>query len=57
MAVPLYNGEISPPEVRGSLVALQQMAIVTGIMVRTHPLQFSFRLLTHDQFLIGLILD
>lgn len=34
MAVPLYNGELSPPEVRGSLVALQQMAITTGIMVR-----------------------
>lgn len=33
MAVPLYNGEISPPEVRGSLIALQQMSIVTGIMV------------------------
>lgn len=25
MAVPLYNSEISPPEVRGSLVALQQL--------------------------------
>lgn len=33
MAVPLYNGELSPPEVRGSLIALQQMAIVTGIMI------------------------
>ncbi|KAJ6619789.1 general substrate transporter [Mycena sp. CBHHK59/15] len=33
MAVPLYNGEISPPEVRGSLVALQQLAITFGIMV------------------------
>ncbi|PWN47377.1 general substrate transporter [Violaceomyces palustris] len=33
MIVPLYNAEVSPPEIRGSLVALQQMAIVTGIMV------------------------
>jgi sugar porter (SP) family MFS transporter len=33
MAVPLYNSEISPPEVRGSLVALQQLAITFGIMI------------------------
>ncbi|KAF7316813.1 General substrate transporter [Mycena chlorophos] len=33
MAVPLYNSELSPPEVRGSLVALQQLAITFGIMV------------------------
>ncbi|KAJ7066987.1 general substrate transporter [Mycena amicta] len=33
MVVPLYNSEISPPEVRGSLVALQQLAITFGIMV------------------------
>ncbi|KAJ7773317.1 general substrate transporter [Mycena metata] len=33
MAVPLYNSEISPPEVRGSLVSLQQLAITFGIMV------------------------
>jgi len=33
MAVPLYNAEISPPEVRGSLVALQQLSIVFGIMI------------------------
>jgi len=33
MAVPLYNAELSPPEVRGSLVALQQLAIVIGIMI------------------------
>ncbi|KEP47671.1 putative MFS sugar transporter [Rhizoctonia solani 123E] len=33
MAVPLYNAELAPPEVRGSLVAMQQMSIVTGIMV------------------------
>ncbi|KAF5342615.1 hypothetical protein D9611_001585 [Ephemerocybe angulata] len=33
MAVPLYNAEIAPPEVRGSLVGLQQLAITFGIMV------------------------
>lgn len=33
MAVPLYNAEIAPPEVRGSLVALQQLAITFGIMI------------------------
>ncbi|KAL2007902.1 hypothetical protein VTN00DRAFT_7884 [Thermoascus crustaceus] len=33
MAVPMYNAEIAPPEVRGSLVALQQLAITFGIMV------------------------
>ncbi|KAF7116764.1 hypothetical protein CNMCM5793_005321 [Aspergillus hiratsukae] len=33
MSVPMYNAEIAPPEVRGSLVALQQLAITFGIMV------------------------
>ncbi|RXW21725.1 hypothetical protein EST38_g4122 [Candolleomyces aberdarensis] len=33
MAVPLYNAEIAPPEVRGSLVGLQQLAITFGIMI------------------------
>ncbi|KAI0787717.1 general substrate transporter [Fomes fomentarius] len=33
MAVPLYNAELAPPELRGSLVALQQLAITFGIMV------------------------
>jgi len=33
MAVPLYNAELAPAEVRGSLVALQQLAITFGIMV------------------------
>lgn len=31
--VPLYNAELAPPEVRGALVALQQLAITFGIMV------------------------
>ncbi|KAI9815950.1 MAG: hypothetical protein M1827_001942 [Pycnora praestabilis] len=33
MVVPMYNAEVAPPEVRGSLVALQQLAITLGIMV------------------------
>jgi len=33
MAVPLYNAELAPPEIRGSLVAMQQLSIVFGIMV------------------------
>lgn len=33
MIVPLYNAELAPPEVRGSLVALQQFAITFGILV------------------------
>eukprot|EP00041_Stephanoeca_diplocostata_P023744 m.589361 g.589361 ORF g.589361 m.589361 type:complete len:317 (-) comp22370_c0_seq1:142-1092(-) len=31
--VPLYNAEVAPKHVRGSLVALQQLAITFGIMV------------------------
>ncbi|PGH16033.1 hypothetical protein AJ79_02013 [Helicocarpus griseus UAMH5409] len=33
MCVPMYNAEIAPPEVRGSLVGLQQLAITFGIMI------------------------
>ncbi|KAI1254755.1 hypothetical protein MGN70_003770 [Eutypa lata] len=33
MIVPIYNSEVAPPEVRGALVALQQLAITFGIMV------------------------
>ncbi|KAF8853588.1 sugar transporter [Acephala macrosclerotiorum] len=33
MIVPMYNAEVAPPEVRGSLIALQQLAITFGIMV------------------------
>ncbi|KAK9452564.1 MFS glucose transporter mfs1 [Dipodascopsis uninucleata] len=33
MCVPLYLGEISPPNVRGSLVTLQQYGITIGIMI------------------------
>jgi len=33
MTVPMYNSEIAPPEIRGSLVGLQQLAITFGIMI------------------------
>ncbi|KAK2731559.1 hypothetical protein FQN55_004661 [Onygenales sp. PD_40] len=33
MVVPLYNAELAPPEVRGSLVSLQQLSITGGIMI------------------------
>lgn len=33
MVVPLYLSELAPPNIRGSLVALQQLAITIGIMV------------------------
>ncbi|RFU30271.1 hypothetical protein B7463_g6059, partial [Scytalidium lignicola] len=31
--VPMYNAEVAPPEVRGSLVGVQQLAICGGIMI------------------------
>ena len=33
MSVPMYNAECAPPEVRGLLVGLQQVAIEAGILV------------------------
>lgn len=33
MVVPLYNAEVAPAEIRGALVALQQLAITFGIMI------------------------
>jgi MFS family permease len=46
MVVPLYNAEISPPELRGSLVALQQLAICFGILVSPLPRMFTFDVYT-----------
>lgn len=34
MLVPMFNAELAPPGIRGSLVALQQLAITLGILVR-----------------------
>ena len=33
MLSPLYMAEISPPEVRGSLIAIEQFAIVLGVVI------------------------
>jgi sugar porter (SP) family MFS transporter len=33
MVVPVYNAEVSPKEIRGRLVSLQQLSITAGIMV------------------------
>jgi hypothetical protein len=33
MLAPLYMAEISPPELRGSLMALEQLSIVFGIVL------------------------
>ncbi|KAI8137384.1 general substrate transporter [Fennellomyces sp. T-0311] len=33
MLVPLYQSEIAPPEIRGSLVSLQQQAVTFGILI------------------------
>ena len=33
LIVPLYIAEIAPPRVRGRLVTLNQLAIVTGLLV------------------------
>ncbi|GAB1317759.1 Hexose transport-related protein [Madurella fahalii] len=33
MIIPIYNSEVSPPEVRGALVATQQLAICFGIFI------------------------
>ncbi|KAI7867718.1 general substrate transporter [Spinellus fusiger] len=33
MLVPLYQSEIAPPEIRGSLVSLQQLAVTFGILI------------------------
>ena len=41
MVAPLYISEISPPEIRGSLLVLEELSIVTGIVVRTSPAHYS----------------
>ncbi|KAK4968228.1 hypothetical protein LTR42_009511 [Elasticomyces elasticus] len=39
MVVPMYMSEISPPEIRGTLVVTQQLSITLGILVR-HWLEY-----------------
>lgn len=64
MLSPLYMAEISPPELRGSLMALEQLAIVfgvvfgfwTGFLTRNIPSSASWRIPLALQFLPGVSL-
>ncbi|KAJ3515026.1 hypothetical protein NLJ89_g2020 [Agrocybe chaxingu] len=64
MLSPLYMAEISPPEVRGSLMALEQLSIVlgvvfgfwTGFMTREYEGSASWRIPLGIQIIPGLIL-
>lgn len=64
MLSPLYMAEISPPELRGSLLALEQLAIVLGVVVgfwtgfltRNVPGSASWRIPLALQFFPGLAL-
>ncbi|KAJ8697189.1 hypothetical protein PTI98_006988 [Pleurotus ostreatus] len=64
MLCPLYMAEISPPEIRGSLMALEQYAIVLGVIVgfwlgyftRTIPGAASWRIPLGAQVLPGVFL-
>ncbi|KAK2464442.1 hypothetical protein APHAL10511_003590 [Amanita phalloides] len=61
---PLYMAEISPPELRGSLTALEQFSIVlgvvfgfwTGFFTRSIPSSFSWRIPLAIQLIPGIIL-
>jgi hypothetical protein len=50
MLAPLYMAEISPPEVRGSLMALEQFSIVLGVVFG-----FWIGFLTRDRVFVCLI--
>jgi sugar porter (SP) family MFS transporter len=47
MLSPIYIAEISPPKIRGRMVAVNQLAIVTGILV-TNLVNYSLRNLGDD---------
>lgn len=50
MLSPLYMAEISPPEVRGSLMALEQFAIVLGVVLGFWTGFLTRSSLFHDDF-------
>lgn len=64
MVVPLYISEISPPEIRGTLLVLEELAIVGGIVIafwitygtRFIPGEWSWRLPFLLQIIPGVIL-
>ncbi|KAI8328962.1 general substrate transporter [Chlamydoabsidia padenii] len=47
MLVPLYQAEIAPPEIRGSLVSLQQLSITFGILI-SFWIDYGFQHLTSE---------
>ena len=64
MVVPLYISEISPPELRGGLLVLQELSIVVGVVLafwitfvtRKIPSNWSWRLPFLIQMIPGIIL-
>lgn len=64
MVVPLFISEISPPAIRGTLLVLEELSIVTGIVIAfwttygamTIPSEWSWRLPFILQILPGLVL-
>ncbi|KAJ3951803.1 hypothetical protein N0V92_011785 [Colletotrichum tropicale] len=64
MVVPLYISEISPPEIRGSLLVFEQLSIVVGIVIsfwitygtKSIPNHWSWQLPFLIQILPGLLL-
>jgi MFS family permease len=64
MVVPLYISEISPPEIRGTLLVLEELSIVTGIVIafwitygtRLILSEWSWRLPFSIQVIPGLVL-
>lgn len=64
MVAPLYISEIAPPEIRGTLLVLQELSIVTGIVVafyttygtRYIPSEWSWRLPFLIQIIPGIVL-
>ncbi|KAF9873984.1 MFS monosaccharide transporter [Colletotrichum karsti] len=64
MVVPLYISEISPPEIRGSLLVFEQLSIVVGIVVsfwitygtKSIPNHWSWQLPFLIQIIPGLLL-
>ena len=64
MVAPLYISEIAPPEIRGTLLVLQELSIVTGIVIafyitygtRHIPSMWSWRLPFLIQMIPALVL-
>lgn len=64
MVVPLYISEISPPEIRGTLLVFEELSIVAGIVIsfwityatKEIPSEWSWRLPFLIQIIPGIIL-